>query len=235
LLLAVILAVVCGGRATVHAAPAGDKREVQARKDFAAGRYQQAVDLFAELFAELGDPVYLRNIGRCYQEMGKPADAIRSFRYYLQKMTDITPGERKEVEGFIAQLEKDQADHGTTTAPPTAPPAPTPTPAPVVAKPAAAPAPEPAPVTPITTPPPTAPPPAALPPSEPPPPSLVVTDAHPSETAPATSPFYGRWWFWTAVGVVVAGGVVAVLVARANRGEIGDCHGISPCQQIGGN
>jgi hypothetical protein len=232
LLLAVVLALVWVGGAG-SAVATNDKREVQARKDFAAGRYQQAADLFAELFAELGDPVFLRNIGRCYQEMGRPSDAIRSFRYYLQK-ADVTPGERKEVEGFIAQLEKEQADHGGAAPSPS--PAPL-TPPPAAARPAAAPA---TPPPPVISPPPAAPPATApapttdvLPP--PPPPPLIGTETGAPAAAPATGPFYTRWWFWTGVGVVVAGGVVGALVARSNRGEVGDCHGISPCTQIGGN
>ncbi len=35
-------------------------------------------------------------------------------------------------------------------------------------------------------------------------------------TSSTSRPFYSRWWFWTAVGVVVAGGVVAgIVVAEA--------------------
>ena len=168
--------IVCGSAAVGHAAPAPDKREVQARKDFAAGRYQQAIDLFAELFAEQGDPVYLRNIGRCYQELGKPADAIRSFRYYLQRASDVSPGERREVEGFIAQLEKEMAARPasgpTAPAAPPAAPAPgpvvsAPPPAPVAAPKPAAPKAAPPPPAPVATPKPVTPPPAA--PAPPPP------------------------------------------------------------------
>lgn len=62
-------------------------------------------------------------------------------------------------------------------------------------------------------------------------------DAAPAVTAPAPAPapaperragpFYTRWWFWTAVGAVVAGGVTAAVVVtrepegREPRGELG--------------
>ena len=64
-----VLALVLGA-AGVGAA--GDPRELKAREDFAAGRYQQALDVFAKLYAETLHPVYLRNIGRCYQNLGDP-------------------------------------------------------------------------------------------------------------------------------------------------------------------
>jgi hypothetical protein len=50
---------------------APDPRELKAREDFAGGRYQEALDLFARLYAESLHPNYLRNIGRCYQNLGQ--------------------------------------------------------------------------------------------------------------------------------------------------------------------
>ena len=41
---------------------------------------------------------------------------------------------------------------------------------------------------------------------------LVPTGAQP-RPRPASPPFYKRWWFWTAVGVVVAGSVTAAVIA----------------------
>jgi len=39
--------------------------------------------------------------------------------------------------------------------------------------------------------------------------------------APRAAPFYKRWWFWTAIGVVVTGVTVgSVLGARAARGSL---------------
>ena len=86
-------------------AVADDTRELKAREEFAAGRYQEALDLFAKLYAETLHPVYLRNIGRCYQNLGDPDRAIISFRDYLRKHKTISADERKEVEAFIAEME----------------------------------------------------------------------------------------------------------------------------------
>jgi tetratricopeptide (TPR) repeat protein len=50
------------------------------------------------------------------------------------------------------------------------------------------------------------------------------------EPAPAPSPFYKKWWFWTAVGAVVAGGVVAVLLTTGgdDRVPVGPNREFSP-------
>jgi len=74
--LVLLLTLAAAGAA--RAAPL-DAREREARADFAAGRYQKALDAFAGLFAETADPIYLRNIARCYQKMKKPQEAIDSF------------------------------------------------------------------------------------------------------------------------------------------------------------
>jgi hypothetical protein len=85
-----------------------DALEMQARADFAAGRYAEALDAFAKLYAETLHPTYLRNIGRCYMNMDQPDKAGVSFREYLRKVKDITADERREVEGFIAEVDKAQ-------------------------------------------------------------------------------------------------------------------------------
>jgi hypothetical protein len=36
----------------------------------------------------------------------------------------------------------------------------------------------------------------------------------PPPAAPAASPVYKRWWFWTALGTAIAGGTVAVILAQ---------------------
>jgi tetratricopeptide (TPR) repeat protein len=85
------------------------RREVRARALYAEGHYDEAVTLFADLFAETLHPTYLRNIGRCYQNLGQAQSAIRSFRDYLRKARNISDKERKEVGGYIAEMEALQA------------------------------------------------------------------------------------------------------------------------------
>src|SRR3954463_8613412 len=112
-----------------NAAPL-DARERVARADFAAGRYQKAVDAFAALFAETADPVYLRNIGRCYQKMRKPQEAIDSFQEYLHKARKLSKAERDEIDGYSKEMEALKASEAPPPPATLPPPAPLPTTAP---------------------------------------------------------------------------------------------------------
>jgi len=155
--------------------------EMKAREAFAAGRYEQALDLFAKLYAETLHPVYLRNIGRCHQKMREPQKAIDAFKDYLAKSKKIPPDERAEVEGYIKEMEVLRDEQAKAAAPPP-PPAPAPLPA--------------------------APPPAPVPTET----ASATLVSQPAPPPPASSPFYKKWWFWTAVGVVAAGTVAALLL-----------------------
>ena len=159
---------------------------MKAREAFAAGRYDEALDLFAKLYAETLHPVYLRNIGRCHQKMRQPEKAIDKFNEYLAKEKKISADERKEIDGYIKEMEalRDEQARQATPPPPANPPPP---------------------VTPINPPPP----PPNYYAAQPPPPTtttsatLVVAAAAAEEEAP----IYKKWWFWTGIGVVVVAGV----------------------------
>jgi len=105
LLLALMLAV-GGGAGVATAFAAQDPREVEGRALFAKGEYEAAVDLYAKLFAEKGDPIYLRNIGRCNQKLRRPDRAIDAFREYLRRARKLKASEREEIEGFIHEMEE---------------------------------------------------------------------------------------------------------------------------------
>src|SRR4051812_15084842 len=83
-----------------------DAREMQAREAFGAARYQDALDLYVKLNAEKPHPNYLRNIGRCYQNLGDPDKAIGSFREYLRKAKSLNADERAEIETYIHEMEE---------------------------------------------------------------------------------------------------------------------------------
>jgi tetratricopeptide (TPR) repeat protein len=85
---------------------AADPRELKAREEFAAGRYELALDMFAKLYAETLHPNYLRNVGRCYQNLGQPDRAITSFHEYLHKAKGMTPDERAEIDGYIKEMQE---------------------------------------------------------------------------------------------------------------------------------
>jgi len=161
-----------------------DRREMKAREDFGAGRYQDALDIFVKLYAEKLHPNYLRNIGRCYQNLGDPDKAISSFREYLRKAKNVTPDERSEVEGYIKEMEDLKKQREQAAAPPPPPP-------PVEPLPSAKPPVVTSPSTDTTT----------------PPPSLTLNNPPPPPPQEESHPVYTKWWFWTIIGVVVVGGL----------------------------
>ena len=182
-----------------------DHREVEARALFAKGDYQGALDIFATLFAEKSDAVYLRNIGRCYQKLEQPAKSIDAFREYLRRGKVKGP-EREEVEGFIHEMEELQKRQAATTPPPAdRHPEPPPEPAP------------PPPVTVATAP-------AEVAAGSAPGATLSQPAAPPEESSASEGSITHRWWFWTGLAVVVAGGVTtALLVTRPQGGAVPSC------------
>ena len=85
------------GGAVAHAET--DKREIEARADFVAGRYQPALDLYAQLYAETLNPIFLRNVARCQQNLRQPQAAIDAFQEYLRKAKNLKADERQEIQG----------------------------------------------------------------------------------------------------------------------------------------
>jgi hypothetical protein len=94
-----------------------EPRELEARKDFAEARYEDALHLFADLFAQLGDPIYLRNVARCYQKLKRPAEAIASFQEYLAK-ANVAPSEREQIASYISEMEALQASQASAAGSP---------------------------------------------------------------------------------------------------------------------
>jgi hypothetical protein len=80
--------------------------EKKALAAFAAGRYQDAVYLYADLYGETHEPVCLRNIGRCYQRLKDPERAISSFEEYLSRVKRISALEEEEINGYIREMKK---------------------------------------------------------------------------------------------------------------------------------
>jgi hypothetical protein len=171
--------------------------ELKAREAFASGRYDDALNLFAKLYAETLHPVYLRNIGRCHQKLRQPDQAIDKFREYLVKEKKIPADERKEIDGYIQEMEALRDEQAKQKAPPVTPQPP---------------------VTPINPPPPVnayaAPPPTTT--SS----ATLVSQAPPQQEQ---APVYKKWWFWTGIGAVVAGGVVAAVLLSSGGTTRPDC------------
>jgi tetratricopeptide (TPR) repeat protein len=177
-----------------------DPREIEGRTLFRKGDYKAALDVFAALYAQSPDPIYLANIGRCHQMLRHPDEAIDSFRDYLRRAKP-RPAEQAEIEGFIREMEALEAAQAPSSPISPLPPAtPDAAPPPVRAE-AAVPA-RPAPAA-------VSPPPAA---------AVAISRAAPAQSEPRRESVLTTWWFWTAVGAVAAGTVVgAVLVTRPGR------------------
>jgi hypothetical protein len=210
-LLGAVLVMVLGFAGAAQAA--GPKEEKKAIQSFAAGRYDEALEIYAKLYADTLNPVYLRNIGRCHQKLKQADKAIESFRDYLDKGKNISADEKAQVNGYIKDMEALRDEQAGR------PQAPPPGPGPV----------GPAPVQPI----PAAPPSAAPGPSAPPPgytaqpqaPYPAPPPAYPAgpeqqpagtlvsqpQQPPQSEPVYTKWWFWTIIGAVVVGGVVTAV------------------------
>ena len=208
--LGAVLVVVLALAGAAQAAPREEKKAIQS---FAAGRYDEALEIYAKLYADTLNPVYLRNIGRCHQKLKQPEKAIESFQDYLQKGKNISADEKAEINGYIKDMEALRDEQARQQqAPQPVPVAPAP-PGPVQPIPPSPPpaAPGPPPESPgYATQPYTSPYPAP-PPAYPPGPDQQPSGTLVAQQPPPSEPVYTKWWFWTIIGAVVVGGVVTAV------------------------
>ena len=177
--------------------------------------YSEALAEFKNAYREVQDPAFLFNIAQCYRKLGQDVEALDYYRNYARRFP--TAPNRAEVDRRIQEIERELEGKPRPA-----------TPQPIEPKPDTR-----APggiITPITPPPSNGAAPALTPPQSGPA-ATVVTTAEPAGDR-GEAPIYKRWWFWTGVGAVVVGAVVAG-IAIATRGEVGDCQGIDPCRTVG--
>jgi tetratricopeptide (TPR) repeat protein len=180
-------AVVLGTVAPVSAAGSAEATRLREARE----HYEQAVahynlDEFTPALAEFREAYRLKPdpsfLFNIAQCHRKLGDTDAALDFYRKYLRSLPDApNRADVERMIADLRARQA----------ATPAPS-APAPAVEAPPAAPVLVPSP-------------PAAAPPA-----ALVVTTA-PAPAIETPAPIYRRWWFWTALGAVVVGGVVATV------------------------
>ncbi|HJX66990.1 MAG TPA: tetratricopeptide repeat protein [Polyangia bacterium] len=228
------------GRALAAGLTAKDTAKAkEARQLYKAGQYEAAANIFLRLSSDYpGMLVLTRNLGACYYYLHRPEPALSNLREYLQREQDITPEDRREVETWIAEMEKLRSQMAATSKTPVVSPA-----APSLAGPAAAPPPVPSsapsaahlPIPPVVEPAPASPP--SLDDSGK---SAVREEAldvrqKPAEQVGAAAPESGsRWWLWTGIGAVVAGGIVtAVLLSTRSPGRDGSCSPGLNCIVVG--
>jgi len=135
----VILALTVAARRPACAQTASTQsREADARKACLTGDYQRGAALLAELFADTGEATYIYNQARCYQQNGRPDEAINHFREYLRVAKNLPADVIAETEAHIREMEAMKAAAGahppaTTPEPATPPPITSPPPSPSVA------------------------------------------------------------------------------------------------------
>ncbi|HLK88588.1 MAG TPA: tetratricopeptide repeat protein [Polyangia bacterium] len=202
--------------ASARPAMAGDARIDAARAHSQEGdayykleKYANAIAEYEQAYLAKPDPSFLYNIAQCHRLMGQGAEAIKFYRRFLKDAPNAP--NRAVAEKHIRDLEE-AAAHGpqppASASSPVAPP-------PATAPPPAAPPTEP--VTPLSPPPGAAsslgaPAPTSTPVSTTP---IVENTAPPPQSDQSEShPIYSRWWFWTAIGAAVVGGIVIIAATR---------------------
>ena len=110
--------------------------EKSARKACIVGNYTKGVDILADLFISVRDPVYIYNQARCFQQNHQWQAAIDRFNEYLRKAKGIPETEIQEVKAYIAECE---GPLGKTGVAPEVSPPPPPTPTPLESQPGPAP------------------------------------------------------------------------------------------------
>ena len=185
-----------------------ESKERAAKKACLVGDVEKGVEILADLYVDTNDSVYLYNQGRCFEQNGKNDQAVLRFKEYLRKAKKLP---KTETDAVLQKIDELQGTAGQREAQPAPVPA---------AQPSAAPAPA-APVA------------SAVPPS-----AAVATTPDPlgiQRSAPPpepqeSPPVYKRWWFWTGIGAVVAGGVVTgVLLSKKSAPKSPACDGLGTC------
>jgi tetratricopeptide (TPR) repeat protein len=187
--------------ATAVAADDAKAHYQKATAHFAVGEYRDAAIEYEEAFKLKQDPAILFNAAQSFRLAGDSQKALLLYNNIvkLYPSTQYAKDSKERIEK-LAQA---------TTTPPAATPAPVtpiPPPAPMVV----------------------APPPAIDPAASTAGASATIVSTAPPSTSDA-HPIYTRWWFWTAVGVVLAGATITV-IAVSSGGSAGSWNNLPPVQ-----
>lgn len=184
---------------------------------FAVGEFAEAAAEYQAAFKAKPDPALLYDAAQAYRLANNPEKALILYRNYLQ----LYPNEAN-ISEVRAQIEKLKDAVAAAEKAKTSPPTGTNEPKRITA---GASAPEPAATN--TQPSPEASRAAA--------PSPVAThEVVETERPPHAKPIYKKWWFWTAVGVVVAGGVAtAVVLSTRSSGSWSNAPDVGPGSRNG--
>ncbi len=234
-LLVVGLSLAAGTRAAAAAAAAEattDDKTAQARALsqeanalYAVGEFEQAAEKYQSAYKLKPDPALLYNAAQSFRMAGNNEKALLLYKNYAMfyptaKNIHNAESQISKLQEAIAAQHKAQTQPPTTTEPTGGSTTGVPAWTPPVTSPstAAGSGATSSPTTSSASTSATSPSTSALPGAVPPASSSAPAGATLTETAPpaeetAGKPIYKKWWFWTAVGAVAAGGVAAVLLS----------------------
>jgi len=187
---------------------------------FKSKNFSEAMDEYQKGYLEKPDPVFIFNIAQCQRLLGNSAAAIEFYQRYLKEAPDGPgrPVAEKEIAELRGPAQPAVASQPETSAPPVPPGPIVPLPAAEPPAPAVAAAPPPA-ATPATTAATEASP--ATPPELPAAPAPEASPSAPNYVSalayPAEPPVYKRWYFWTAIGVLLLSTVIVASATSSNR------------------
>lgn len=187
-------------------APSVNADESRARELFGRGlelyrqqHFAEALAAFRQAYAQAERPNIALNIAQCYRKLNRPKEAIRYYRLYIRQWDARNPGQPSPYQAEVAQhltrlqhqLAQAKADRSEA------------------ARTGEAPSPQRGseslgvPTLQKRT--------GALP-------ALAGTSAVPPQSIEKPRPLYKRWWFWAAVGAVLAS-TAAVAIVAAQPGD----------------
>jgi hypothetical protein len=102
-----------------HAGDSGTAtKEKSAKKACVKGDFKAGIDILGDLYVDTGNPTYLFNQGRCYEQNHRLEEAIDRFREYLRKSEHATEEDKAAAKSHIAECEALLVKEGRTIAPP---------------------------------------------------------------------------------------------------------------------
>ena len=99
LFLASVLTVLAAG--STAAAASREAKERVARAACLAGDYKKGVAILSQLFVESGNPTYIYNQGRCFEQNGRYREAITRFKEYLRVGKKVSQEYKTETQRHI--------------------------------------------------------------------------------------------------------------------------------------
>jgi hypothetical protein len=149
------------------------------------GQYEPALALLREAYHLRPLPRLLFNLGQAYRKLARRDEARDCFELFLRTEPQLAPAVQQEVEQYLRELGQPTAADAAAVPPGIC------TRGEAIA------------------------PPRAVPPPPPPPPPVALgwtAAAAPPSPPPPECVLCRRWWLWTALGTVVAGGIIAGIV-----------------------